>query len=209
MLSAYVSIALVCAFLAILMLLHFLKPELDPSWRMISEYEIGRFGWLMRLAFFCWGASVLALSFAIQSSLQHTSGAIGRWWLIVIAVAHFGAGVFETNAITDRTPRLANTLHTLCGMIVILTFPAAATVVVHSLLFSSVWSASQGPLVFATVMTWVGVVAFFWSIIGARRGNPSAGGPGGPRSNLGWPNRFMVATYAVWIVVVAAIALRV
>jgi hypothetical protein len=33
-------------FLAILFLLHFLKPELDPSWRMISEYEIGRYGWM-------------------------------------------------------------------------------------------------------------------------------------------------------------------
>jgi len=28
---------------------------------MISEYAIGRYGWLMKLAFFCWGASVLAL----------------------------------------------------------------------------------------------------------------------------------------------------
>ena len=55
------SIIFATVFLIILFLLHFLKRELDPSWRMISEYEIGRFGWLMRLAFFCWGASVLAL----------------------------------------------------------------------------------------------------------------------------------------------------
>ena len=29
-------------FIAILFLLHFLEPEFDPSWRMISEYELGR-----------------------------------------------------------------------------------------------------------------------------------------------------------------------
>jgi NAD/NADP transhydrogenase beta subunit len=163
---------------------------------------------MMRLAFFCWGASVLALTFTIQSSLQHASGTIGRWWFILIALALFGAGVFKANPITDRTPGLANTLHTLCGMIVILTFPAAATVVVRSLLFSSLWSASQGPLVFATVMSWVGMVTFFGSIISARVKDPSAGEVGGPRVYQGWPNRFMVATYAVWIVVVAVIALR-
>jgi hypothetical protein len=31
---------------------HFLKPEFDPSWRMVSEYAIGRWGWVMQLAFF-------------------------------------------------------------------------------------------------------------------------------------------------------------
>jgi NAD/NADP transhydrogenase beta subunit len=208
MLSAYVSIVLACAFLVILALLHFLKRELDPSWRLISEYEIGRFGWMMRLAFFCWGASVFALTVTIQSSLQHTSGMIGRWWLILIAIALFGAGVFKSNAITDRTPGRANTLHTLCGMIVILTFPAAATVAVYSLRLSPMWSASQGPLILTTVVAWIGMITFFGSLISARVRNPSAGEVGGPRVYQGWPNRFMVATYAVWIVVVAVLALR-
>jgi NAD/NADP transhydrogenase beta subunit len=208
MLSAYVSIVLVCAFLTILVLLHFLKPELDPSWRMISEYEIGRFGWMMRLAFFCWGASVLALTIAIGPSLQHTSGTIGRWWFILIAIALFGAGVFKSNAITDRTPGRANTLHTLCGMIVILTFPAAATVAVYSLRLSPMRSASQGPLILTTAVAWIGMITFFGSLVSARIKNPSAGEVGGPRVYQGWPNRFMVATYAAWIVVVAVLALR-
>ena len=55
MTAAYVSIVFGSVFLILVTLLHFLKRELDPSWRMISEYEIGRHGWMMRLAFFCWG----------------------------------------------------------------------------------------------------------------------------------------------------------
>jgi len=37
------SITLIYAplFLALLPLLHILEPEIDPSWRMISEYELG------------------------------------------------------------------------------------------------------------------------------------------------------------------------
>jgi hypothetical protein len=65
MVSAYAAIVLAVIFLSILLLLHFLKPELDPTWRMISEYEIGCPGWLMRLAFFSWGASELAILITI------------------------------------------------------------------------------------------------------------------------------------------------
>jgi hypothetical protein len=51
--AAQVALAAVAAFSILLVRVHVLKPEIDPSWRMISEYEIGRYGWLMRLAFVC------------------------------------------------------------------------------------------------------------------------------------------------------------
>jgi hypothetical protein len=41
---AEISLMAVASFSALLILLHFLKPELDPSWRMISEYEIVEIG---------------------------------------------------------------------------------------------------------------------------------------------------------------------
>ena len=48
--AARLSFAAAVAFLVLLAALHFIKPELDPSWRMVSEYEIGRYGWVMVLA---------------------------------------------------------------------------------------------------------------------------------------------------------------
>ena len=204
--SAYTSLAFAAVFLILLFLLHFLKPELNPSWRMISEYEIGHFGWMMQLAFFFWGASVLALLLSIWPSLQSLSGTISRGWLVLIAIAQFGAGIFKTNPITDNTPNPANTLHALCGAIVILTFPIAATLAVRSLLHSPLWSAIQGPLVFTTALLWVGMAAFFASIIISRRADPSAGRVG-PKVYLGWPNRFMVVAYTVWLIIVAETAL--
>ena len=41
---AEISLMAVASFSVLLILLHFLKPELDPSWRMISEYEIVEIG---------------------------------------------------------------------------------------------------------------------------------------------------------------------
>ena len=38
---AHLSLAAGALFLVLLVVLHILKPEYDPSWRMISEYEIG------------------------------------------------------------------------------------------------------------------------------------------------------------------------
>lgn len=206
--TAYASIIFAAIFLIILFLLHFLKRELDPSWRMISEYEIGRFGWLMRLAFFCWAASVLAMLITIWPSLQP----ISRGLFILIVIAHVGAGIFKTNPITENTPNPVNTIHTICGAFVILTFPIAATLAVHSLLLDPLWSANQGQLIIGTVLTWIGMVAYFASIIISGIAHPatvrsSSTEKYGPHVLQGWPNRFMVVTYIIWLIIVAGTAL--
>jgi len=41
--------------------LHVVKSDFDPSWRMISKYEIGRYGWLMVAAFLTLAASCVAV----------------------------------------------------------------------------------------------------------------------------------------------------
>jgi hypothetical protein len=208
MISAYASIVFAALFLIILLVLHFLKRELDPSWRMISEYEIGRFGWMMRLAFFCWGASVLALLITIWSYLQPISGTISRWWFVLIVTALFGAGVFKTDPITEDTKNWINIIHKICGTIVILTFPIAATLAVRSLLHNPLWSAYQGSLIFGIVLAWIGVITYFATIIISRTRDPKASEAGHPPIYMGWPNRFNVVTYIVWIIIVAAIALQ-
>ncbi len=204
----YISIIFAAVFLAILFLLHFLKRELDPTWRMISEYEIGRFGWMMRLAFFCWGASVLALLITISPSLLPISGTISRWWFVLIVIALFGAGIFKTDPITNDTKSLVNTIHKLCGVIVILTFPIAASLAVRSLLYNPLWSANKGLLLFGIVLAWIGVIIYFAAIIISRTKDPKAGEAGHPPVYMGWPNRFNVVTYIIWIIIVAVIALQ-
>ncbi len=208
MVSAYTSIVFASVFLAILFLLHFLKRELDPAWRMVSEYEIGRFGWMMRLAFFCWGASVLALLITIWPNLQPITGTISRWWFILIVIALFGAGVFKTDPITEDTNNRINIIHKICGVIVILTFPIAATLAVRSLLHNPMWSSYQGALIFGIVLAWIGLVTYFGTIIISRIKDPKAGVAGHPPVYMGWPNRFNVATYIIWIIIVAVIALQ-
>jgi hypothetical protein len=88
-----------------------------------------------------------------------------------------------------------------------LTFPIAAALAVISLLRDPLWAASRGLLVFATVLTWIGMIAYFRVVIVARIKDRAAGEAGGPIIYMGWSNRFNVVTYLVWIIIVAGTAL--
>jgi len=64
------------AFLAIVPALHALEPGFNPP-HLISEYQLGRFGWLMSLAFFCLGAASLALFAAGRREIHTRAGRFG------------------------------------------------------------------------------------------------------------------------------------
>jgi hypothetical protein len=197
-----IAAGLSVAFLGFLLLLHILEPEFDPSWRMISEYELGRYGWLMSLAFICWSGSVLTLIVALRPSLQTAAGKVGFWWFLVIAIAQLGGGVFITDAITDTIKTTAGNLHTLCGVIVILTFPIAATLVAGSLARNQEWKDANRGMRWLTLLVWLSVIAYFGSIIVSNLANPTAGRVG-PHVLQGWPNRAMVTVYSVWLIYAA------
>ena len=191
-----VAIGFGLLFLALLALLHFLKPELDPKWRMISEYEIGRNGWLMRIAFFFWAGSIFSLLVKLVQ-VSRVSQVVVYVWLAVIGLCLMGAGAFKTDPIMEVSNSFRNKMHTLCGMVVILTFPVMTTI---ACVAYSREDFLRGPvyLVVATVLTWMGMLAFFASIAISRRIDPTAG-RNGPTVYLGWPNRAMVLFYVVWI----------
>ncbi len=205
--AARLTLGLVAEFFILLITLHFLEPEFDPSWHWISEYELGRYGWMMSLAFFLWGGGALALLVTIWHSLPTTGGHIGRWWLLLIAIALLGAGVFITDPITDTTPSPAGVLHSLCGMFTILTFPIMATLLARSLVRNPEWGSVKPLLSWITLLTWVGELAFWGSIIASSAIHHATGM--GPQILAGWSNRFMVATYGIWLMAVAWYARKV
>jgi hypothetical membrane protein len=198
---------LAIAFLAVLASLHFLKPDFDPSWRLISEYEVGRYGWLMTLAFICWGGSVLTLQVALRTSIRTTSGKIGRWCLAMIGVAMIGAGIFRTTASDDPNITAEAVIHLAFAAVVVLTFPLATSLVAGSLARHQDWVPVRRWLLWATVLVWFSLLAFFaWSIV-ASMIRPTAGSFS-PQLLLGWPNRFVAVAYDIWLIVAARYAAR-
>jgi hypothetical protein len=185
------------AFSVLLVLLHFLKPENDPSWRMISEYEIGRHGWLMRLAFFCWSIGFVGLAVALWQQVSMLAEGL----LAIVAIGLVGAGIFAADPITrhrDSQTR-AGKLHSFFGVLAVLGIPITATVVDWSLSGIRLAAAIQSYLPWMSLMVWLGLVAMMsaFAFFGAKKV------PLGPQAHIGWPNRFMVFTYIAWLVLVA------
>jgi hypothetical protein len=184
-----------------LTILHFLEPKFDPTWRLISEYEIGKFGWLMRLAFFCWGGGFLLLTISLWNILETLGGIIGKWWLLILSIALFGAGIFTPQAITDINRGTTDKIHGLCGVIMIFTFPIASTIIAFNLSKQQPNSNSRKPLFWFTLLVWIGFITFFYSILFyLKQAEMRAYGSD---VLIGLPNRFMVFTYTIWLMVVS------
>ena len=158
---ARTALAAVVVFFILLAALHFIEPEFDPSKRLISECELGRYGWVMSLAFFSLGVGVLATLLSTWDFSRIRRGLIGRWWFLAISVAFFGAGIFYPYT----PPNLASYIHGVCGVIVIVTFPIAATLYSSALAHSQAWTVSRRQLRWAVVLVWLGLLTFAGSTI--------------------------------------------
>lgn len=187
---------------ATIAVLHAVKPELDPSWRFVSEYATGRHAWIMQLAFLVWAAGAAALAVALRRAVASRAGRVGVIVLMVVAAALAAAGLFPQDPVTARPDEasVSGTVHAVASMIGIPGLPIAAV-----LTTSSLWRTSPGwrphwALVMATAhATWISLalmVAYLaWAV-------PRAGGFG-PDVWAGAMNRLVVATYLGWQFAVA------
>jgi Protein of unknown function (DUF998) len=195
--AADLALAGAVVFSVLLVLLHFLKPENDPSWRMISEYEIGRHGWLMRLAFFSWSIGFFGLVMALWQQVS----LLAELLLAIVAIGLIGAGLFAADPITTArgSQTRAAKLHSLFGALTIVVIPITATAVDWSLRTNQLAASIQEYLPWMSLMVWFGLLVMMSAFVffGARKI------PLGPQAHIGWPNRFMVLTYVGWLMLIA------
>lgn len=192
-------------FLVLLAVLHVIKPELDPSWHFISEYAIGDNGWVMTLAFLSLALSCASLAVALWPQIKGLIGKTGLVLLLISAVGMAMAGVFTTDPImTSRDAMTTNgQLHEL-GATLDLT-PFAALLISWSLLRrNQAWSSARRALLWTAGLPLLGLIVFIGSVSMMLPSN----GQFGPDVLVGWPNRFLVVTYCVWLITIARQAIR-
>jgi hypothetical protein len=120
------GLALLC-----LLVLHFASPEFHPSWRMVSEYALGRFNPLLLAFFVLWGVASLLLAAVLWNEVTGIWARIGVMLLVVSAVGEVMGGVFD----------LKHKLHGLAFGIGVPSFPIAALLIGHHLAAQAPWSA--------------------------------------------------------------------
>jgi hypothetical protein len=120
--AASLSLGLSFAFLALLTGLHVLEPEFN-SGHLISEYQLGDYGFRMSLAFCLLGGSALLLALSFGPRLRTRERRVGWWGLLAIGTAFFIAGVFPP----VQTPVIIGYLHGTSGLVAIFGSPIAFT----------------------------------------------------------------------------------
>jgi hypothetical protein len=180
-----VSLVAALAFGVLLAAVHVLKPEIDSRWRMISEYEIGRHGVLMRVAFACWTLSYLALAVMLWPRLPWPAALL----FIIVVLGPLGAGIFAADPITSPPEAVtpAGRWHTAFGALFILGFPIVATIPAAT----GGASGLRPWLIALAIIAWLGFLSFAVVSVSLRR----AGKPPGPNAPIGASNRLMAASY--------------
>jgi Protein of unknown function (DUF998) len=200
----HVAFVATAMFLILLAVLHVLKPEFDPSWRLISEYAIGDYGWMMTLAFFCLAVACVALVLTTWPFAPTIASRIGLLFFVIVAIGLSIAAIFTCDPITAITRTPSDRAHAFGALLVIPVFPIAATLVSWSLFHRPEWASSRSWLPWVAVLVWVGFLGFVgWIIlVVGQRGGRFEG------TLIGLPNRAMIVTYAIWLMSVAHYAAR-
>jgi hypothetical protein len=180
---ALISAIAAALWLAIIAVLHVVRPKLDARTRMISEYAREPGGWIMQIAFFSVALSCWTLAAAAWRHLMP----VGPLLLVACGVGFAGAGIFVTDPVlpTQKTQSRSGALHVAFAFIVIALFPIAATIVGFGLAATRFW------LAVLSILTWAGFVGFVGAAFYSIR---HAGMPGG------YFQRFMVVTYSLWLI---------
>lgn len=89
------ALVLLAYWLAASVLLHFIRPDMDPLARTMSEYVVGPNGWIMTTTFFALALSITAVAVGIQRSLTPSGRkSVGVGLLLVASTGIAVAGVF-------------------------------------------------------------------------------------------------------------------
>jgi hypothetical protein len=194
LLSACLAIALTVVALLALTGLHVVSPEFDPAKRVVSEYALGRHGWLLSVMFLSWGLGTWSLVPAIQADVSTFPGRIGLVLLVFTGLGEALAAFFDVN-----WPKM----HGLAGALGVLSLPFAAMLISASLSRHPLWRSQRRLLLVAANLTWLSLVLMATALLFL---GPK---PSNRHVPIGWPNRLLVVIYCVWVITVGLIALRV
>ena len=208
--GAPLSIAAAVAVLLLLASLHVLSPEFDPSFRMVSEYALGHYGWVLSLMFLAWGISSWALAVAIWSQVKTKAGKVGLWFLVIAGLGEAMASVFDVTHDTG---------HSIAGVLGMVGFPIAAVLLSVSLGRLHAWRGAKKPLLWIANLSWISVVLLGATLVlmtvqfvqvngGQLPQHAPAQLPAGVIGLDGWADRLFILSNCLWLLVAAWQAMK-
>jgi hypothetical protein len=206
--AARLAIDAIVSYQILLIALIFLRPDLAPSWHTISEWAIGRYGWIMSGAFLISALSYAALFVMLKSQLHRILGRLGLGILLICLIGATGVGIFTTDPMPLHPPlSTRGTLHVVFGTSQLALLPFAALLINLSLARSNkAWRPARRILLWTAGLPLFGFLSF--AVYSAIFVFPLGSGAYGPGVNIGWPPRFAFLTYMLWVVILGWQAIR-
>jgi hypothetical protein len=159
-----------------------IRPEINPTHNPVSEYAIGRLGWVTVLAFLVAAAAYALLLAAVRPLVR---GRLGPGLLGICVLGTFGVGVFVADPVVTpwSAMTVAGRVHVVCGLSALVLLPFAALLINREL-------ARRLPAA-ARVLRWTGWLPLAGLVLHALLATVIP-----PE---GWPPRLLFLTYAIWL----------
>src|SRR5690606_35399485 len=126
--------------------LHFTSPEFNPSWRMVSEYAMGKYKWILTMFFFMWGASSILLAIGLFQIVSGFWAYIGAALLALSGVGAICVGLFDVN----------HKKHGIAFSISIPSLPVHALIITYHLINAGI--ITQASAFILAHVTWISIV---------------------------------------------------
>ena len=195
------SILMAATYQVLLIILIFLRPDIHPYSTTISEWAIGKFGWLMQGAFFCSALSYLFLFLSIKKAVHGRWGKIGLILLFICFIGTVGVGAFVTDPYPPDFTITTTVVHATSGGLAMILLPFAALVINHNLMKNEQWKCVKNILrwtAFLPVLAFIGFIIHF-NLFVAPLGENAVG----EKVPIGYPPRIMFLTYHIWLSILA------
>lgn len=194
LLAARLSFGSASVSLLFLAALHILRSDLEPAWHMVSQYAIGRFGWVQTLVFLTLAISCLSLFVAIRTQVGTRGGKIGLGFLLAAAVGIIMAAMFNWE----------HPLHGLASLIGVPGLSIAALLISLSVGRNPAWASARRLVLWVGHLPWISFVL----MLGTLFTTVPPSGEFGPGVLVGWPNRLLFLAWYGWLMLMAWQAMK-
>ena len=177
----------------ILALMHILRPDYTMRTHMISDYAVGRYGWVMTTWFIAMSCGCLTLNFGLaQSGLKTVWFKIGAGLLCVASIGLVVSAIFPTD-LEEAPSTHTGDIHAISFFINIVSIILSLIFLTAGFRSHARWQSFHKT---AMLLTSLVVIAFFIQFFTLRRGAP-----------YGLTNRLFVVVLFAWFFI-ASIRLR-
>ncbi|UPT70370.1 MAG: DUF998 domain-containing protein [Flavobacterium sp. JAD_PAG50586_2] len=211
--SLLAILSLICGAVSLLLLLslHFVSPEFKPSWKMVSEYALGKNKTLLTFFFFCWGFGSLLNAIVLWNIVTNSSAAFGVVLVFISGVGAIMGGLFDVK----------HKWHGLAFLLGIPTLLIGSLLVAYNLITIESWQIFSTLILVSTHLVWISCGLMATTMMVMIAGFKSAGVPFGKDAKppkqvpdgvialVGYANRLLVCCYIFWTMLTAYIFLSI